>query len=451
MTNNQKTFVALNRFGFGPKSGDTKIVSKDPNAWLKSQIRPQQIIPERFAKYDSYAGSMKKIYLSALYDDVKTKRLTRRKLHKVFHDETADRARVMIETETPFSERLVAFWCNHLTVSRSHPWIAPGLAAYEREAIRPHIFGKFEDLLVSAIRHPAMLTYLDNIKSIGPNSLMGQRGNRSYNENLAREILELHTLGVNGGYAQDDIKELALALTGWADGAFLYKRNKNPETISPTFKFIPRIHEPGPRVVMGKKFNQKGYDLGDAILRYLGRHPSTAKFIAEKLVRHFVSDIPPSTAVQKIEKLYLETDGDLAKISAALIDLNDVWSEPLTKVKTPYDLVVSIFRVAGWDDIPQRHLLEPLRLLEQETFFAPSPAGWPDKSEDWLTSGALMRRLEWIRAICARIPLKRSPLEILEQTGIAQFNTDLRQKVERAPSADYALALIFSSSEFQRR
>ncbi len=451
MADNKMTFTALNRFGFGPKFGEARQVSKDPQAWLRSKIKPQKTLPVRLQKYDSYAVSMSKIYHSVVSENPEDKRLTRRKLHQIFHEETADRTRVMIETDNAFYERLVTFWANHFTVSRSRPWIAPGLAAYEREAIRPHVFGKFEDMLLAAIGHPSMLFYLDNIKSIGPNSALGLRGRRSYNENLAREILELHTLGVNGGYGLEDVKELALGLTGWADGAFMFRQQDYTDDIMPVFKFIPRIHEPGTRTVMGETFPQNGVEQGRAILRHLAHHPATSEFIAQKLVRHFVADDPPAAAVKTIAKAFRDTKGDLAKISAALIDLKAAWAQPLSKVKTPHELVVSLYRVAGWKNIPQRHILEPLKLLEQEPFFAPSPAGWGDEAGDWLTSGALIRRLEWIRAICARIPLTRSPRDILAQAGLAQFNPALSRKVENAPSADYALALIFCSAEFQRR
>lgn len=442
-------FTALNRFGLGNKPGGPAGIADNPQKWLKDQVFKASALAPSLQAFPSSAKIMKEIHEARRSGDIERRKETGRKYRKNFAREVTARARHMISTDTPFAERMVLFWSNHFTVSRTRAIVGPAMPAYEREAIRPHVFGKFEDMLLAAAGHIAMLTYLDNINSIGPNSRAGKRRGKTINENLAREILELHTLGVNGGYTQNDVIEVAKALTGWSHGGIGGKKSKRP--VHGEFEFRPVFHEPGPKTVLGKKYRENGVNEAMSILRDLARHPSTATFIATKLVRHFVSDAPPRSAVENIAKVFLDSGGDLAAVSRALVDLDDAWAEPLAKVKTPYELVVSTFRAVGKTDFKQYMLNVPLRTLGHQPFNAPSPAGWPDSAAHWIAPEALMRRIEWARALSARLPVNIDPRDILTRTIGPVASDATKQMVDAAPSGDAALALIFASAEFQRR
>ena len=307
-------------------------------------------------------------------------------------------------------------------------------------------------MLVAAARHPVMLTYLDNARSTGPHSFAGQRRGVGLNENLAREILELHTLGVNGGYTQNDVTEFAKILTGWSHGGL---RNKNSiQVLGPVhgkFEYHDRRHEPGDKTILGKAYREDGAQEGLDVLADLARHPSTARFIATKLVRHFANDTPPPAAVAQIEQTFLRSDGNLAAVSRELIRLDEIWKRPLTKVKTPYELVVSTLRAVGLPRVPERALAGSLRQLGHFPFAAASPAGWPDRAKDWLSPESLLRRIEWVRAATARFPRSLQPDDIADATIGPVITTHTREMIDAAPSGEEALAMIFASSEFQRR
>ena len=446
---NIAAFTALNRFGLGSKPEDAAFVAGDPARWLKGQISASAALPASLQEFPSSADIMKDIHQARRAGDRMLRQQIGRKYRKNFAGEVTARARHMVTTDTPFAERMVMFWSNHFTVSRTRGIVGPALPAYEREAIRPHVFGKFEEMLLATTGHIAMLTYLDNMGSIGPNSRAGKRRGKTLNENLAREILELHTLGVNGGYSQQDVIELAKALTGWSHGGIGGKKSTRP--VHGRFQFRPAFHEPGLKTVLGETYRENGINEATSILRDLARHRSTAAFIATKLVRHFVSDDPPRSAVDTIARAFRDSGGDLAVVSRALVDLDESWAEPLAKVKTPYELIISTFRAVQTTDLNQRILNVPLRAMGQQPFNAPSPAGWPDTAAHWVAPEALMRRIEWARAVSARLPARIDPRELLVQT-IGPVATDAtRRMVDAAPSSDAALALIFASAEFQRR
>ena len=298
-----------------------------------------------------------------------------------------------------------------------------------------------------------MLVYLDNINSFGPGSPAGQRRLRAnptattLNENLAREVLELHTLGVDGGYAQADVIQFALALTGWTHGGV--GRGDRPRHGG--FQFIQRQHEPGDKTVLGVRYPEAGVDEALSILADLARHPATAHHLATKLVRHFVADDPPEAAVAQIARVYLDTDGDLGRVMQAVIDLDAAWVDPLAKVKPHYDYVIAVHRAAGQGVPVRRDIYQPLRLLSQLPFTAPSPQGWGDRAADWISPEALMIRLEWVNRLTARLPGGINPREVME-ASIGAVARDVTQTwVYRAPSADAALTLLFGSPEFQRR
>jgi len=333
-------------------------------------------------------------------------------------------------------------------------FIPINLPAYENEAIRPFIFGQFEELLLNVTQHPCMSIYLDNISSIGPNSRQGSRRGKDLNENLAREILELHTMGAQGDYTQSDVTNFAKILTGWTV-ARQRKKPKNQKAPPGQFFFNPRTHEPGPKEILGKSFKQGGVNQGIEALKYISHHPSTARFVATKLVRHFIDDTPSAGDIQKIEQVFIKTKGDLAVVSEALIDLKSAWDMSGSKIKTPEELMISTLRAMTTKyalKLPRRQLLFPaLKSMGQEIFRAPSPAGWPDKGEAWIAPESLTHRLEWIRAFSRQSPGDINPVSIFNQT-IAPFATeDAARLIKGAPSRADGLALIFSSPAFQRR
>lgn len=456
-----ETFIAVNRFGLGPRPGEADVVARDPRRWLKDQISRNRNRPKRLTEFrpsweileDREAVRMQR------KSNKKRKEQRRRGLLTIQNEyigELLARAEHMVRTETPFAERMVLFWSNHFTVSAAAKRnIAPILPAYEREAIRPHIFGKFEDMLIAAVRHPAMLVYLDNHSSMGPNSISGLRRRfktgveTGLNENLAREILELHTLGVNGGYEQQDVIGLAKALSGWSHGAFRLKNDNSP--IHGSFEFKKYFHEPDPKYVLGERYRSRGVKSGMAVLKDLARHPSTARFIATKLARHFISDDPPASAIDKLAETFLKTKGDLTDVSKTLIELDEVWAVPAPKVKNHYELMVSAYRVSGQTRFTEKDFQEPLTAFAQVPFFAPSPAGWPDKASHWISPESLLRRVEWLRALSAKLPPEWNPQRFLDDVIGPVATDETRLWVSRAPSRDAALALVLSSPEFQRR
>ena len=451
---NIETFIALNRFGLGPAPGEAKRAEDDPRGWVKAQIKSSQRTPKLLARFRGSAAIIKDMALDRNNDPKSTKK--RGEIYrKEFLAEMLQRAEHAVQTETPFAERMVMFWSNHFTVSSDKKFIAPAIPAYEREAIRPHIFGKFSDMLKAVIGHPVMLAFLDNHLSKGPRSPMGIRqiirsGVRTtLNENLAREILELHTLGVDGGYDQDDVLELAKAISGWSHGAIRLPHDDSPP--SGRFEFNKYMHEPGRKKILGKTYREKGVKTGLEVLNDLARHPSTARHIATKLVRHFVADDPPQDAVDKITSVFKQTNGDLAKVSYALIDLEAVWANPLSKVKTHYELVISTFRAGGRKNIMPMALADPLREFGQMPFSAATPAGWPDEASQWISPESLMRRIEWLEKIAGDLPANTNPSRALDELLGPVVSDNTRLWVSRAPSVSAGLGLVLASPEFQRR
>ena len=290
---------------------------------------------------------------------------------------------------------------------------------------------------------------------MGPNSIAGLRRRfktgveSGLNENLAREILELHTLGVNGGYSQEDVIGLAKAISGWSHGAQRLKRDTAP--VHGHFEFKKYFHEPDSKVVMGKRYKSRNVKTGEKVLKDLARHPSTAKFIATKVARHFIADVPPPSAIDKLTRVFLKSKGDLADVSKALIELDEVWAVPAPKVKNHYDLMLSAYRASGQMTFTQTDFQEPLEAFAQVPFFAPSPAGWPDTASEWISPESLMRRVEWLRELAAKLPPDWNPQQFMDDL-IGPIATDeTRTWVSRAPSPDAAMALVLSSPEFQRR
>ncbi len=441
--------LAAARFGLGPRPGELAEIGADPRGWLNAQIGRQQ--PPEIVAASSGAARAAELLAARAAGDRALIRMLRESGRAAYIADALARTRKAAESDTPFVERLVHFWSNHFTVSAARPAVANLCGPFETEAIRPNVLGRFEDLLTAAIRHPAMLIYLDNAVSVGPNSRAGRLRGRGLNENLARELLELHTLGVDGGYGQDDVHQLALILTGWTIG-----RPNDPQPGA--FRFFPAIHEPGAKSLLGTRIPEGGIAEGEAALAALARHPATARHVATRLVRHFVDDDPPAAAVGHLTRVFGTTGGDLAAMSTALIALEQAWTTPLAKIRTPNDLVIATLRVLGADGEaragvgrPGGAALASLRLLGQLPWMAPSPAGWPDTAAAWTAPEQVMRRVDWGVSVARRTGGRMMPRALAEATIAPLATAGTMTAIDRAPSIEDGLALVLVSPEFQRR
>ena len=352
-----------------------------------------------------------------------------------------------IMADCGFAERLVVFWSNHFCISANKGGLARMWAgSFEREAIRPHVLGRFADMLKAVEQHPAMLFFLDNQQSLGPDSRAGINRNRGLNENLAREILELHTLGVNGGYSQDDVTSLARIITGWT-----YAGRQGQLGAPGTFVFNANAHQPGAHRVMGKTYEANGVAQGEAVLADLARHPSTAKFIATKFARHFVADDPPPALVARLADVFTKTDGDLKAMSLALVDSDEAWKTPLTKIRSPYEFLMAIGRLlARIPEDPVRYL-GGLNVLGQPLWSPAGPNGFPDSNAAWAAPEGMKLRLDISAQVASRLADSIDPRDLLEVIAADAASPETRRTIERAETRQQALALLLMSPEFQRR
>ena len=281
--NLQHAWIAAERFGYGARPDELAGIAKDPKGWLRAQVDTAAAVPPNLKRLPPSATQITRVMEARRLGDERLMQRTRKNMGQASRREAILRTLSAVESDLPFRERLVHFWSNHFTVSAKRSLVSPIVGAFEREAIRPHVSGQFMDMLLASTRHPAMLLYLDNASSVGPNSIVGRRRGRGLNENLAREILELHTLGVDGGYRQEDVVALAELLTGWSIA-------RPEDAQAGKFHFRAYAHQPGSKTLLGQRFDQGGVAEGEWALALLSRHPATARHVAAKLTRHFVSD-----------------------------------------------------------------------------------------------------------------------------------------------------------------
>src|SRR5438132_2729432 len=368
-------------------------------------------------------------------------------IQKTFRAEALARLQRAVIADCGFTERLVVFWSNHFCISANKGGPARMWAgSFEREAIRPHVLGRFADMLKAVEQHPAMLFFLDNQQSLGPDSRAGINRNRGLNENLAREIMELHTLGVDGGYTQDDVTSLARVITGWT-----YAGRQGQLGTPGSFVFNANAHQPGPQRVLGKTYEAGGVAQGEAVLADLARHPSTAKFVATKFVRHFVADDPPPALIARLQDVFAKTDGDLRALTLALIDSDEAWKAPLTKVRSPYEFMIATGRVlARIPEDPGRYL-GALNTLGQPLWSPAGPNGFPDSNAAWAAPEGMKLRLDISAQIASRLADGVDPRDLLELVAADAASSETRKTIGRAESRQQALALLLMSPEFQRR
>jgi uncharacterized protein (DUF1800 family) len=344
----------------------------------------------------------------------------------------------MVASDAPVIERLAAFWSNHFSITNLRGEIAVTAVPYENEAIRAHLFGNFADMLFASATHPAMLLYLDAATSVGPDSPDGRAHHQSVNENFAREVMELHTLGVDGGYTQADVQQLALALTGLgldrADGesAWFYGR-----------------HEPGDRTLLGHRLPDD-HDQLRAALRILAGHPATIRHICRKLAAHFCGDTPPPAVAARMADAWRGSGGHLAAIYAALASAPLAWAPGPVKYRTPQDFVIAAARALGIRG-HGRQLLEEFRMLGEAPFQAPFPTGWPDAESAWLDPAGVVSRIASAQRLAAYAPPDADAAALLPQVIHAAPNSATQDAILSEPDPHRALALLLASPEFQRR
>lgn len=454
--------IAVTRFGMGARPGEIETVARDPRGWLTGQISPlgapgpagtfpttaQQVeameAHKRAAQQTSRAERRTATGMDAPAGGASARQESRRALERGEAAEFLARVQLGATTRAGFAERWALFWANAFTASGLQFPTSHYVGVYEREAIRPHVFGRFEDLAVAAETHPAMLSYLDQAQSIGPNSPAGARRGAGLNENLAREIMELHTVGAEAGYSQADVTEFARALTGWsvagpADAA-----------AGKSFAFRAAAHEPGARAVMGRQYAADGYAQGERILRDLANRPETARRLSRKIAVHFVADAPPDALVDRLEAAWSSSRGDLAAVARALVEAPEAWTPQPAKVKTPYEFIISTHRAL--DEAPER--VAPVRRalldLGQPMISAPSPEGWPDTAADWIGPNALVRRLNWAKTV-GDASAEVDAVAVASAALGPRLSDRTRQFLARAESRAEAMTLFLMSPEFQRR
>lgn len=462
------TLRALNGFGLGARPGEAARV-RDPRGWLRAQLAgpaPLLPVPDE-ATPGAIAEAIRAFRPSGQQADDperrEMRRQARRRLVAIAAAESLAALNRRIATDRPFVERLVAFWSNHLCVSAgAKVLVAPLAGSYEREAIRPHVLGRFADMVLASAKHPAMLVYLDNFQSIGPASQGARAANRrgrqrGLNENYARELLELHTLGVDGGYTQQDVQELAKILTGWTvsglgGGAPRNRRQAAMQADNAIgFAFADLLHEPGAKTVLGVTYPEGGAAEGERVIRALCDRPSTATFVAAKLVRHFVSDAPPAAAVERIARVFRETRGDLRAVSAALVELPEAWADSARKFRSPQDWLVAVHRAFNATEVSDT-VMPILRQLRHPLWSPASPKGFGDATGEWADPDSLLNRAELARTVTRRLRLQRvDPRVLLDAIDVPATDQLHKFAADSAIPADERLALVLAGPAFQWR
>jgi uncharacterized protein (DUF1800 family) len=479
------TMVALRRLGLGPRPGDVRRIAGDPRGYVMaalarpsigllehSDLEPSHVTFAAFREARradrllkardgavakdggaaSKAGAAAAEPMAEKAESAEVGAMAKRAptrageiRREAFRDEVVQRLARAVATDTPFLERLVMFWSNHFCVSAAKGPVRAIAGAYEREAIRPHVLGRFADMLKAVEQHPAMLIYLDNQVSIGPNSKAGRNRDKGLNENLAREILELHTLGVDGGYSQGDVTTLARMLTGWT-----VAQPGQAQGEAGRFHFAVNRHEPGERTLLAKRYPESGLAAGEAALADLARHPATARHLARKLAVHFLADDPPPALVSRLERAWRDSDGHLGEVAKALVAAPEVWAAPPAKVLPPYDFLVAIVRGLRVG-APPAEMLRLAALLGQPVWQPPSPKGWPDGDNAWTAPAALRERLRIAERAAREVAPGIDPRALAEDLLGPGLSERSREAIARAESREQGFELLVMAPEHVRR
>ena len=484
-------FVALMRFGYGARGdGDLAAAAADPRGFLKAELAQpgiallegadlqagKALLQLMYAEQDRVkiererkvadAGKPAMAEIPAiLAKDMPAKDMSANEMaapakpgekpvpkpqnieQQIFRAEALARFQRAASARAGLVERLVAFWSNHFCVSARKGQLARiTCGAFEREAIRPHVLGRFADMLKAVEQHPAMLHYLDNQQSVGPNSKAGQNRKQGLNENLAREIMELHALGVGSGYSQADVTALARIITGWTLAG---RDGKLGEPGS--FVFNANAHEPGAHVLLGKTYAAMGQAQGEAALADIARQPACAKFIATKFAAHFIADVPPPILVERLAQVLRDSDGDLLALTLALLDSDEAWSLPLAKLRTPCEFLIASIRLGNRVPDNADPVLGALNLMGMPLWQVPGPNGWPDTVAAWASPEGMKQRLDIAAQIASRWKDIPNPSDLLNAMAGDAASPETRQTIARAESRQQGMALLLMSPEFQRR
>ena len=485
--------IALNRFGLGARPDEP--VPADAKRWLRDQLgrylaRPAPIVAAAgssavaadLADYlaeqrqlrqanggkranaaaaapGAMSSGMTPPAAAATDPAAQARRFARQQGQDYYATAVAARTAAALTTPAPFAERLVYFWSNHFAVSADKLTVVGLAPTLEFEAVRPHLMGRFGEMLNAVERHPAMLLYLDQAQSVGPNSPLGARasrfGNRQVglNENLAREIMELHTLGVRTGYSQGDVTEFARTMTGWTVaglGRGAGARLAGTEGPPGSFRFAPALHEPGDRTIMGRRYGQSGEAQAQAVLADLAVHPATARHLATKLTRHFAGDTPPSSMVARLETAFLRSGGDLPTVYRAIIDSPEAWVPGTVKFRTPWEWSVGSLRALGYREVPALPTVGLLGQLGQPLWRPGSPAGYDDIAGSWAGPDAVLRRVEAAERLASRA-VQIDARALAPKLFPGAVDPGLAEALARADSPGQALALLLISPDMMRR
>jgi uncharacterized protein (DUF1800 family) len=472
--------LALHRFGFGPRAGSIAEIASDPRGALMAELdRPGA---GRIADPDLLDGGEAARAAFNFRQERKAQRLAERAEREaaknapvvaaekpmasdamaqggapaqpkpnpqpgvpqqLYLEEAKARIDAALGADLGFVERLVWFWSNHFCVSADKGPVRALCGSYEREAIRAHVLGRFADMLVAAESHPAMLLYLDNARSIGPESIAGLNQHKGLNENLAREILELHTLGVRTVYTQADVTNFAKVITGWSIIPPRQDSERGGE-----FAFNPRMHEPGPQTVIGHAYPEGGIEQGRAVLADLARHPATARHVAGKLARAFVADAPPPALVDRLTKRFIDTDGNLKELARTLVSAPEAWAAPRSKLKPPGIWFVAALRAIGITPPDIRPVIQAQNLLGEPLWRPPAPKGFSDDSAAWMDG--ISERIDVANQLAGRVAALVDPEAAVDTALGPLASAETRQTITRAASRPQALALLLMAPEFQR-
>jgi uncharacterized protein (DUF1800 family) len=452
--------LAAHRFGLGARPGEIESASADPKAWLTDQLNGP--VPQPTGAGLMTTGQLMAVAMDRVREYRQERTTNEPQAKKIFHEsrdtyraEIAARFAHGFTTTKPFVERLVWFWSNHLAVSVRNTRTYGFVGAYEREAIRPHVLGRFENMLLASARHPAMQYYLDNYASVGPNSQAGAAHGRGLNENYGRELMELHTLGVDGGYSQADVIALAKLLTGWSVDREMDSPGANG------FRYYPQRHEPGDVTVLGRTYppTEEG---GVQAIRDLANHPKTAVHIARKFAQHIIAENPPQASVDRLAQIFRATGGDLKAMTMAAIDDPIGWAPSNTRIRPPVEYLTAIGRAMNWpgsntnvdrarSDSTLHDLIGACQSMGQVPLAPLGPNGWPDSSNAWSGADAILTRVEFAARIGNRSATGSDPMRVAQSTLGPMLSNDTHLAITRAASPAQGLALVFASPEFQRR
>jgi uncharacterized protein (DUF1800 family) len=425
---------AVRRFGFGRRGMEP--VPDDPQYWIASQLDTPDPLLAQPGPSILTAALADRAFQTARKDGM----VPNGGMAALHDQEMTALMRHAVDTDLPARERLVWFWSNHFTVSsRAGEWSMGLLGAYVQEAIRPHVTGRFVDLVRAVMRHPAMLYYLNNVTSVGPNSAVGLKQHLGVNENLARECLELHTLGVQSGYTQQDVTAFAAILSGRS-----FERNGD----APGFVFRADWHEPGAKTFMGRTYLE-GFDASEAALSWIAEHPATRRHIATQLVQHFVADVPPPQCVARVETVLRDTDGDLKQAVLAIAGMKEAW-QPLTKIRAPAEYVIAVQRALDLPPQPADQLRFAARDLGQQFMGPLLPNGWPDTADDWIFGEALLKRADWAMTRATRSGAPAAEVVATATLG-GRCSQSTLSAIRACPNKAEALATLLASPEFMRR